>query len=73
VAAGEVFGSARRRTPSATLIMRVWWEASSEQPFRAQFAAIRAGGHTEVGIATSPDEALTTVSHWIEEFLSYAG
>lgn len=71
MAASEVSGSARRRTPSATLIMRVWRETGSPQPFRARFAAVHPDGHTtEVGIAASPDQALTTVSHWIEEFLS---
>jgi hypothetical protein len=66
-----VSGSGKRRTPSATLIMRVWRETGSGQPFRARFAAVHADGHTtEVGIVASPDEALATVSHWIEEFLS---
>ncbi|HEV7452510.1 MAG TPA: hypothetical protein VGO16_14210 [Pseudonocardiaceae bacterium] len=53
------------------MIMRVWRETGSEQPFRARFVAVHADGHTaEVGVAASPDEALTTVNHWIEEFLS---
>ncbi len=71
MAASVVFGSAKGRTPSATLIMRMWWETGSAQPFRARFAAVYADGHitAEVGVAASPDEALTTVSHWIEEFL----
>lgn len=35
----EVFGSAKRRTPLVTLIMRAWRETDSAQPFRARFAA----------------------------------
>ncbi len=68
MAASGVSGSAGWRTPSATLIMRVWWEPDSEQPFRARFVAVDVDGDTrEVGVAADPDAALATVRRWIEE------
>ena len=68
MSASGVSGSAGKRTPSATLIMRVWWERDSEQPFRARIAAVDVdGGTTEVGVVADPDAAVATVRRWIEE------
>lgn len=66
-----VFGSAGRRTPSATLIMRVWWETNSAYPFRVRFAAIEDdGGTTEMGAATDLETALAAVRWWLDEFIT---
>jgi len=71
VTISEVVDTAKGRTPSATLIMRVWRETDSPQSFRARFVTVHPDGQTtELGTAATPDDALSIVSHWIEKFLS---
>jgi hypothetical protein len=68
VAASEVSGSAARRIPSATLILRVWRETDSEQPFRARLVAVDGDGDTtELGVAADADAVLAAVRRWIEQ------
>ncbi len=68
--ASEPQGSARRSTPSAVLITRVWWEEGADQPFRARLVAIDVDGRrTEVGLAADLDETLAASRDWIKKFL----
>jgi hypothetical protein len=55
---------------SAALLLRVWIEEGSDQ-FRARLMAVGSGGRSDrtVALASSPDEVLEAVSHWLDEYL----
>lgn len=55
---------------SAALLLRVWIEEGSDQ-FRARVMAVGSGegGDRTVALASSPDEVLEAVGHWLDEYL----
>ncbi|WP_244523828.1 hypothetical protein [Blastococcus sp. DSM 46786] len=56
---------------SAALLMRVWIEHGAEQ-FRARLIAVGADGQESgrtVALASSPDDVLGAVGHWLDELL----
>ncbi|WP_166503468.1 hypothetical protein [Modestobacter italicus] len=55
---------------SAALLLRVWIEEGSDQ-FRARVMAVGPGAESErtVAVASTPDEVLEAVGHWLGEYL----
>ena len=55
---------------SAALLLRVWIEEGSDQ-FRARVMAVGSGEESDrtVALASSPDEVLEAVGHWLDEYL----
>ena len=56
---------------SATLVIRVWWEAADDA-FRGRLTSLDtspgAGGEElTVGVASSPDEVVEAVRHWLDD------
>ncbi len=62
----------RLDSPTAgSLILRVWWESGSRQPFRARMLVVDPDGRpAELGTAADPAVALAMVQDWLEEFIS---
>ena len=58
---------------SAALLLRVWIEEESDQ-FRARLMAVGSGQGSDrtVALASSPDDVLEAVSHWLDEYLRQA-
>ena len=62
--------------PSATLLIRVWLERSSE--FRARLLTLRAATaetpaeEVTVAVASSPDDLLDAVRDWLDGFIQGA-
>lgn len=55
---------------SAALLLRVWLEEGSDQ-FRARLMAVGSGQGSDrtVALASSPDDVLEAVRHWLDEYL----
>jgi hypothetical protein len=62
--------SAPLSTPSGALVLRVWWEAKSAEPFRARVLAVEPDGRTsELGTVADLSEAITLIRNWMNEFV----
>jgi hypothetical protein len=55
---------------SAALLLRVWIEEGADQ-FRARVMAVGPGEENDrtVALASTPDEVLEAVGHWLDEYL----